>query len=145
MSPEADMVAPFYPDHCATCGRETLFRHDRDPKAEIPGGTCDECGTFVRAGPEDGVYWVTFTNMTDLSIEPAPGEYELTITRPADSAAAALQTALRWALEVMQRVGLPPHGLRLEEAELRRDAVVLTDLEAWPDFVEAVNRCLQRR
>src|SRR5262245_21350127 len=139
------MAAPFYRQHCATCDRETMHWHDHDPKADVPGGTCDECGTFVRAGPRDGVYWVTFTNMTDLNGEPDPGQYVLIMTRPADSDAAPLETAVRMALDVMQRAGLPPHGLRLEEAELRRDAVMLSDREAWPRFDKAINERLRRR
>src|SRR5262245_1067755 len=69
-------MAPFFFEHCVTCGRTTMHWHNGDP-ARVPGGECDECGTYFEAQPEDDRYWVAFTNMTDLSVEPAVGQYFL--------------------------------------------------------------------
>jgi hypothetical protein len=141
------MVAPFCLEHCATCGRVTKHWH-RDPSGpDAPGGDCDECGHFTLAVPRDDVYWVLFTNVTDLSVEPAPGQYFLGTQQKASSAAAALEAALPcFALVTMHRVGLPPHGIRVSEEELRRQATVIPDREVFYDgFVEAFNKRRQRR
>jgi hypothetical protein len=136
-------MAPFYFEHCATCGRQTKHWHHHPTDA--PGGDCDECGNFTAAVPEDDVYWVAFTNAPDLSAELSVGQYHLSITQKADSEAAALEAALAWAVGVSQRVGLPPHGMRLSEDELRRDATVVTDREAFHGYVEAFNKRRQKR
>ena len=138
------MVAPFCLEHCATCGRVTKHWH-RDPSGpDPPGGDCDECGHFTPAFPRDDVYWVLFTNVTDLSVEPVPGQYFLGTYQKARSAAEALEAALPWALGDMHRRGLPPHGMQISEEELRRQTTVIPDREMFYDgFVDAFNKCRQ--
>lgn len=123
-------MAPFYFEHCPTCARETKHWH-RDPREQPSGGDCDECGGFTPAVPDDDLYHVSFTNRTDLSVEAAPGEYFLGTTQKANSERAALVAALHWAIGVRDRVGLPPHGLRIEEEELRNNAIVIPDRVAF--------------
>src|SRR5262245_5457555 len=139
-------MAPFYPTYCATCGRVTLHWH-RDPAGPgAPGGDCDACGGFTPVVPRDDVYYVTFTNRTDLFADLAPDQYFLGTAQKAISEAEALESAIPWALGVMHRVGLPPHGIRVGEVELRRQAMVTPHREAFHEgFWEAVNRRIQQR
>jgi hypothetical protein len=142
---EARMVAPFFFEHCVTCGRDTKHWHNGDP-ARVPGGECDECGTYFEEQPKDDRYWVTFTNLTDLSVKPAAGQYYLGKCLTADSEAEAFAEALQWALGVKSRVGMPPHGIEVSEEELRRQATVIPDLEAFHEgYWEALNRRMQLR
>ena len=135
-------MAPFCLEHCTTCGRVTKHWH-RDPSG-LPGGDCDECGHFTPALPRDDVYWVSFTNVTDLSVAPAPGQYFLGTQWKATSAAEALEAAIPWALG--HQPGLPPHGIRVSEEELRRQATVIPDREAYHEgYWEALNRRRQQR
>src|SRR5207237_7839798 len=101
-----------------------------------PGGDCDECGGFTPAVPRDDHYWVLFSNMTDLSVEPAAGQYFLGSSQGARSGVEALAAALPWALGVMSRVGLPPHGIRIGAEELRAQAMVLPDREVFYDGLD---------
>jgi hypothetical protein len=79
--------------------------------------------------------------VTDLSVEPAPGQYFLGTTQQAGSEKEALDAAVAWAVGVLRRVGLPPHGVRVSEEELRAQATVLPDREVFHDgFVEAFNK-----
>jgi hypothetical protein len=83
--------------------------------------------------PKDDGFWVTFTNMTDLAAEPGAAQYCLGTYQEARSAAEALDAAIPWALGVMSRVGLPPHGIRIGAEELRTQASVLPDREVFYD------------
>jgi hypothetical protein len=135
-------MAPFYFDHCPTCGRVTKHQFPADLDAR--GGDCDECGQFTPTLPQDDVYWVQFTNMTDLSVAPALGQYFLGTEWKASSAAQALEGAIPWALG--HRAGLPPHGTRVSEEELRRHATVISDREVFQDgYWEAFNKRRQQR
>jgi hypothetical protein len=71
--------------------------------------------------------------MADLDVEVAAGQYYLLIGLSAGSEAEALDAALRKALGVNSRVGMPPHGIRVSEEELRRQAIVMTDREVFYD------------
>jgi hypothetical protein len=107
----------------------------------VPGGECDGCGTYFEERAEDDRYWVTFTNMTDLSVEPAAGQYYLGTCRTAGSAAEAFAEALAWALGVNSRNGMPPHGIEVSEEELRRQARVMPDKDDFQKgFVAAFNQ-----
>src|SRR5262245_1605296 len=134
-------MAPFCFVHCVTCGRQTKHWHDCDPSQTLFWGVCEECGLCVITGPKADVYWVAFTNVTDLSAEPSAGQYYLATTQKAASAAEALDAALPWALGVNRRVGLPPHGIRVSEEELRRQATVMPDKDVFRDgYVAVFNR-----
>jgi hypothetical protein len=83
--------------------------------------------------------------MTDLSAAAAPNEYFLAGAQDANSTAEALEKAVAWALSVIDRVGLPPHGIQLGENELRRRATVIPDREAFHEgYGEAVDKHLRR-
>jgi hypothetical protein len=81
--------------------------------------------------------------MTDLSLAPAPGQYFLGTSQKAGSAAEALEVAIPWALGL--RAGLPPHGIRVSEEELRRQVTVVPDREVFQEgYWEAFNRRRQQ-
>jgi hypothetical protein len=95
--------------------------------------------------PRDNLYWVTFTNMTELSDAAAANEYFLAGLQEANSTADALEKAIAWALTVIDRSGLPPHGIQVGHDELRRRAMVIQDREAFDEgYWEAVNKRLRR-
>jgi hypothetical protein len=96
------------------------------------------CGGFTPAVPREDHYWVLFSNMTDLSVAPAAGQFFLGSSQGARSGVEALDAALAWALGIMSRAGLPPHGIRISAEELRAQAMVLPDREVFYDGLDVV-------
>jgi|GEM_PF-4665454 len=72
-----------------------------------------------------GEYQVWFTNITGCAIGISDISWFVTVA--AESEAAAVELALEKARAVNQEAGLPPHGLRVSEEELRRLVCVLPD------------------
>jgi hypothetical protein len=132
-------MAPFFLEHCVTCGRQTKHWHNADP-ARPPGGECDECGTYIEGQPKDDRFWVTFTNITDLSAAPAADQYFVGTCMTAASEAEAFAKVLQWALDINDRSGMPPHGIQVSEEELRRQATVATDKEVFDNGWAALVR-----
>ena len=66
---------------------------------------------------------VWFTNITGCALGISDISWAVTVT--AGSEAEAIERALEEARVLNRRSGLPPHGLRVTEAELRRLACVL--------------------
>ena len=69
-----------------------------------------------------GRYWVFFTNPTGCAIGISDISWSVTVA--ADSEAEALELGLKDALALNREFGMPPHGLKVSEAELRRLATV---------------------
>jgi hypothetical protein len=129
--PEADMAAPWVYEHCVTCGRRTRHRFDGDGAgADFSRVVCDECGNSTTVGPKDDEYIVTITNMAGPSLRAS--EYYLAMHVNAASEAEALARGLRHARQVNGRAGMPPHGIRVGEAELQRQAKVMPAKDAEP-------------
>jgi hypothetical protein len=120
-------MAPFTVGHCAICERKTTHRLEPlAPQASPLRAVCEECGNVVTDfGPKDDEYCVVFTNCNDLFAKPAAGQYYLVKLEKAGSEGEALQAALTFASELSRRVGLPPHGIRVSESDLRRQATVV--------------------
>jgi hypothetical protein len=68
-------------------------------------------------------YRVWFTNLTGCAV--GVNDVSWTVTVPANSESEALDRALEQARLLNDQSGLPPHGRRVSEAELRRLACVL--------------------
>ncbi len=75
-----------------------------------------------------GQFWVGFTNINGCALGISDILWSVTVT--AASEAEALEVALEKARVVNRESGLPPHGLRVSEAELRRLACVLPEKPA---------------
>jgi hypothetical protein len=67
-------------------------------------------------------YTVRFTNITGCAI--GISDISWCVTVRAESEADALEQGLAEAREYNQEFGLPPHGIRVNEEELRRQACV---------------------
>ena len=72
-----------------------------------------------------GEYRVWFTNINGCAV--GISDISWLVTVAAESEAAAVESALERARVVNEETGLPPHGLRVSEEELRRLACVLPD------------------
>ena len=72
-----------------------------------------------------GYYVVWFTNVPDVVGRPvAPGDIQWHVTVAAESEADALRVGLADARALNRGFGLPPHGIRVTEAELQELARV---------------------
>ena len=72
-----------------------------------------------------GAYRVWFTNITGCAVGISGISWSVTVA--AESEAAALDSALEKARVINRESGLPPHGLRVSDEELRRLACVLPE------------------
>jgi len=139
-------MAPFYFADCETCGQTTMHWHDwNDDQTEF-WGVCDVCKSIHIDVPGDDEFWVTFTNMPDLGVEATAGQFHLGTWRRANSLSEALEDAVKWVMGMMDQHGLPPHGVRVSEEELRRHAIATTYKEMFDeDYVAFVNRRANRK
>jgi len=139
-------MAPFYFAHCDKCGRSTKHWHDWNEDQTEFWGVCDECESIHIDVPGDDEYWVTFTNMPDLAVEATSGQFHLGTWRRANSLSEALEDAVQWVMKIMEQHGLPPHGVRISEGELRRHAIATTYKEMLDeDYIAFVNRHSDRK
>jgi hypothetical protein len=70
-------------------------------------------------------YLVVFTNLTGCAIGISDIMWSVTVA--AESEDAAIDLAVTQAREVNEGSGMPPHGIRVSDTELRRLAVVVPD------------------
>lgn len=68
-------------------------------------------------------FHVWFTNITGCALGISDISWAVTVTAASESE--ALELALERARAVNREVGLPPHGLRVSDSELRRLAIVV--------------------
>ena len=74
-----------------------------------------------------GYYTVWFTNITGCAV--GISDISWCVTVSAESEAAALEQGLAEARVLNREFGLPPHGIRVGEVELRRMALVQAMLD----------------
>jgi hypothetical protein len=71
----------------------------------------------------NGRFTVWFTNMTGCALGVSDISWTVSVT--AASQGEAIELAVKQALAVNREFGMPPHGLRIDDAELRQLAFVL--------------------
>jgi hypothetical protein len=84
-------------------------------------------------------YKVWFTNITGCAVGISDISWSVTVS--AESEAEAFELAMKKARVINRQCGLPPHGLRVTEEELRRLACVLPDgqRDATPTAAPAID------
>jgi hypothetical protein len=121
-------VAPFQILYCLHCCGSTRHRYALGAvPADYSRVYCEGCKSCVEFGPGDDEYLVTVASTAARTA--GADEYDLRMVLVGGSARAALDVGLRHARSLNSRAGMPPHGIRVCDDELVRQATVAP---VWP-------------